>query len=316
MTNSAPILFVTRDDDPDANAWLTTLRAALPEADILSFAAANNKQRQHCEVAIVAAADTDKLSSLPKLRWVQSLWAGVESLLACAALDEVLIVRMVNPELSQTMAEAVLAWTLYLHRDMPAYREAQSQRQWSPRPYTPASEKRVGVLGCGELGMTALARLHANGFQTLGWSRSPKHLPHSQHYQGTAGLETMLGLCDILVNLLPATEQTRHLLNADRLAQLPNGAALINFGRGSVVDDAALLDALDSGALVHAVLDVFEPEPLHADSRFWRHPSVTVLPHISAPTPMESAAAAASDNIRGFLQDGTVPPSLDRNKGY
>ena len=133
MTNSAPILFVTRDDDPDAKAWLTTLRAALPEADILSFAAANNKQRQHCEVAIVAAADTDKLSSLPKLRWVQSLWAGVESLLACAALDEVLIVRklpyraMVR-ERDQLCLGRVVETRMRVERPLPVGRNAITVR--------------------------------------------------------------------------------------------------------------------------------------------------------------------------------------------
>lgn len=312
----APVLFVTRDGDPDAADWLDALRAAMPDITLMSFAEAPAEARQHCEVAVVAVADTDKLAQLPALRWVQSLWAGVESLLACPALDDVAIVRLIDEGLSTTMAEAALAWTLYLHRDMPAYRAAQQRREWAPRPYTPAADKTVGVLGCGELGCAALARLHEAGFRTCGWSRSPKTLPHATHFAGAAALPAMLAQCDILISLLPNTRETDRLLNKVTLASLPTGAGLINFGRANVIDDKALLDALDSGQIGHAVLDVFREEPLPPTSAYWTHPAVTVLPHISAPTPLGTAARRAANNVTQFLQHGTLPNSVDRQRGY
>ncbi|MDO6461514.1 glyoxylate/hydroxypyruvate reductase A [Granulosicoccaceae sp. 1_MG-2023] len=311
------VLFISRDNDPEAGQWLTALQAALPQTRLLSFEQADADARTTAQVAIVAVADTDKLSALPALRWVQSLWAGVESLLACPALANTPIVRMTDPGLSRTMAEAVLAWTLYLHRDMPAYRQAQTNAQWAPLPYRPAGDKTVGVLGCGELGRAALASLNQAGFQTRAWSRSARTLPGTQHFAGLQTLPDLLHACDILVNLLPATAATEKLLNRPRLACLPRGAALINFGRGSVLDDQALLAELDSGRLSHAVLDVFRDEPLPPDSPFWQHPSVTVLPHISAPTPVHSAAAAAAaSNVRRFLQRGVIPTPVDRERGY
>ena len=126
----------------------------------------------------------------------------------------------------------------------------------------------------------------------------------------------MLGRADILVLLLPLTDATRGLIGADALARMKPGASLINFGRGALVDDAALLARLDAGLLEHAVLDVFAVEPLPEGSPFWAHPRVTVLPHISAPTNVASAAQIVADNLRRYFRDGTIPRAVDRRAGY
>jgi glyoxylate/hydroxypyruvate reductase A len=126
----------------------------------------------------------------------------------------------------------------------------------------------------------------------------------------------MFARTSILVCLLPLTPDTRGLLNAARLAQLPKGASLVNFARGAIVQDADLQDALNAQHLQHAVLDVFETEPLPIASWHWQHPQVTVLPHISAPTDKQTASAIVAGNIRRYRDDGSLPVLVDVAKGY
>jgi glyoxylate/hydroxypyruvate reductase A len=248
---------------------------------------------------------------------VQSTWAGVEAILP-AVPDGVAIARMVDPQLADTMAEAVLAWTLYLHRDMPRYARQQSATQWQEHPLVRPDARRIGIVGLGVLGQAAARSLVGQGFPVAGWSRTPKVVDRVTCFDGDGGLLALLERSDIVVNLLPHTNSTVGLLGAAEFAAMPQGAALINFGRGQTVDDRALLDALDRGHLTHAVLDVFDVEPLPTDHRFWSHDSVTVLPHISGPTSVDTAAVIAAENVRRFLATGELPAGalVDRTRGY
>nr|WP_243772197.1 glyoxylate/hydroxypyruvate reductase A [Burkholderia anthina] len=256
------------------------------------------------------------MRQLPNLRWVQSLWAGVERLVADLPDARFAIVRLVDPQLAAIMAEAVLAWTLYLHRDMPAYTAQQRRHEWTVRPYRRSHDVTVGILGIGELGEPSARRLLDAGFKVRGWSRSVKALDGIETFAGVEGLPAMLGGCDIVVCLLPLTPQTTGLLDARRLGCLPKGAAVINFSRGPVIDDQALRDALDAGQLRHAVLDVFNQEPLPAASWHWDHAGVTVLPHISGPNDRSTAAKIVADNLKAFRETGIVPAAVDRTRGY
>ena len=242
--------------------------------------------------------------------------AGIEKLVG--AFDRPLpIVRLVDREMARTMAEAVLAWTFYLQRDMPAYARQQRERVWRPHGYRKPVDVTVGLLGLGALGAEAAVRLLGAGFPVVGWSRSPKagrgrrNLPW-----GPTVLAAMLGRCDILVCLVPLTAETRGLVNAARLAALKPGAAVINFARGPIVVTEDLIAALDGGRLAHAVLDVFDVEPLPADSALWSHPGVTVLPHVSGPTDMGSAAATVAANLRSYRKTGEPPQGVDAARGY
>jgi glyoxylate/hydroxypyruvate reductase A len=223
---------------------------------------------------------------------------------------------MIDPEMSRTMAEAVLAWTYYLQRDMPAYERQQRDQVWQQLAYRKPSALTVGILGLGALGTAAAARVGEAGFKVVGWSRSVKTLPGVETFSNDDGLVNMLGMSDIVVCLVPLTAQTRGLLHAGRLAAMKPGAALINFARGPVVVADDLLAALDSGHLSHAVLDVFDEEPLPPDSRFWHHPHVSVLPHISAPTDFETAAAVIAANIAQYREAGVLPGSVNTAFGY
>jgi glyoxylate/hydroxypyruvate reductase A len=301
---------------PDQEAeYLSILAAAMPEERLIPFRAMGDADRAAARVAVVANPDPAEVAALPNLVWVQSLWAGVEKLVG--TFDRPLpIVRLVDREMARTMAEAVLAWTYYLQRDMPTYARQQRERTWQPHPYRKPSETTVGLLGLGALGLAAAERLVGAGFSVVGWSRTPKDAHGLDVAHGLDALPQMLGRCDILVCLIPLTPETRGLVNAARLAALRPGASLINFARGPIVVTADLIAALDRGHLGHAVLDVFDAEPLPAESPLWSHPAVTVLPHVSGPTDMDSAAATVAANLRAYRRSGQPPAGIDPARGY
>ena len=174
----------------------------------------------------------------------------------------------------------------------------------------------IGLLGLGALGAASARRLTKAGFRVVGWSRSPKHLPDVEALSGEQGLAAVLSMSDVVVCLMPLTSETRGLLNTRRFAQVKPGAALINFARGPIVVEPDLLAALGSGRISHAVLDVFDDEPLPATSPLWTHPHVTVLPHISAPTDRQTAAEVVPDTVRRFRRGERIADVVDANRGY
>lgn len=316
MATPPPIPFASSLPAPDAQRWIDALQAAMPEERVVPLAALDAAARAACEVAIVANPRPEDLRALPNLQWVHSVWAGVERLLAALPAGDPKVVRLVDPQLAETMAEAVLAWTLYLHRDMPRYARNQAARQWQPLDYVRPQDRTVSLLGLGALGTAAANRLRQAGFTVCGWSRTRKALPGVACFAGDDELPAMLRRTDILVGLLPLTSQTRGLVDAQVLATLPREAAFINFARGALVDDAALKAALDTGHLAHAVLDVFATEPLPAEAWPWSHPRVTVLPHISGPTDRGTASAIVAANLRSWRTQGLLPPTVDPQAGY
>ena len=288
----------------------------MPDENVVALEDLDATQRAACDVAVVANPRPEDVVSLPNLKWVHSVWAGVERLVTELPAGELKIVRLVDPQLARAMAEAVLAWTLYLHRDMPRYARQQSARQWVQHDVVRPEAKTVLLLGLGVLGAASAAKLLEAGFRVCGWSRRRKALPGVDCHAGAEELAALLERSDILVCLLPLTAQTRGIVNAETLAALRAGAAVINFARGPIVEDAALRSALDAGRVSHAVLDVFDREPLPAHAWQWTHPSVTVLPHISAATDPSTASAIVAANIRRYRESGVIPTSVDRAAGY
>jgi len=308
--------FICNPDYPFARQWIVSLQQAMPDEEVVPLSALDAHARASCTVAIVGNPLPQDVRQLPQLRWVHSVWAGVERLVADLADLELNVVRLVDPQLAETMAEAVLAWTLYLHRDMPLYAAQQTRRQWLAADYARPQDTTVGLLGLGALGEAAADRLAGAGFNVCGWSRMRKSVSHVECFAGAVELPAMLARTDILVCLLPLTVETRGLLNATTFAQLPHHASLINFARGPIVCDDALRAALDAERIRHAVLDVFSIEPLPPDSWQWAHPRVSVLPHISAPTDRQTASAIVGQNIRRYRETGEIPESVDLARGY
>ncbi|WP_025885210.1 2-hydroxyacid dehydrogenase [Asaia prunellae] len=295
---------------------LNAINAVLNNIRVLPFEDLTDGERRTARMAVVANPDPTNLLDLPMLEWVQSLWAGVDRLVDELSASSLKIVRMTDPQLAQTMAEAVLAWTLYIHRDMPAYHRQQREKHWEQLPLVSPQDRPVGILGMGNLGRVAAQRLKNNGFPVTGWSRSPWTKADIPMKYGPHGLEAILRNSSIVVVLLPLTPQTRGLLDDWRFGQMRKGAALLNFARGPIVDHAALIRALDRDHLGHAVLDVFEHEPLSEQDPLWGHPKVTVLPHITAPTQIGTATALAARNIQNFFDQGQIPRAVNRELGY
>lgn len=310
------IALVTRMTADVEQLWLTALSQKLPGETIIPFRDLDEASREKVDIAIVANPDPADIAQLRGLKWIHSVWAGVERLVGELGESRLPIVRLVDPQLSRTMAEAVLAWTYYLFRDMPAYAQFQRQRVWQQLAYRRPEQVTVGLLGLGALGAASAARLKEAGFNVIGWSRAAKSLEGVETFHGEQGLDLLLNRSEILVCLLPLTGETKALLDGSRLSMLPKGASLINFARGPIVVTDALIAALGSGAMKHAVLDVFDVEPLPADNTVWDHPAITVLPHISAPTDRQTAAAIVAGNILTYRETGAFPPTVDMARGY
>jgi len=316
------IVFITNMSSKEQQIWLNTFSQLLPNEQFVLPEELTDEAALAVDIAIVANPDVNVLKRFPHLQWVQSLWAGVESLIPYFQKrnekkeTSIPLVRLIDPQLAETMAEAVLAWTLYLHRTMPEYAAQQRNKIWRPIDCPLAKHIRVSILGAGELGQASMKRLLQNHYQVNAWSRQPKVLPGVNHYSGEEGLVSLLQNTDILICLLPLTAQTHHLLDQQTLMHLPKGSKLINFARGGIINHEDLYALLEQRHLHHAVLDVFEQEPLDANSPLWTHPHITVLPHISATTNLASASQVVANNISLFRDKGVIPKSVDLIQAY
>jgi len=253
-------------------------------------------------------------SPFTRLRAVLSLWAGVEKIVGNPTL-RVPLARMVDSGLAEGMVEWVVGHVLRHHLGMDAH-ILKHDTVWNPVIPPLARHRRVGILGLGELGTACAQALSALNFDVAGWSRRPKEISGITCFHGSAQLGDILGRSEILVLLLPLTPDTENLLDAERLAQPPKGAVILNPGRGPLIDDDALLAALDSGQLAHATLDVFRTEPLPPEHPFWVHPQVTVTPHIASETRPETASLVIADNIRRAEAGEPLRFLVDRTAGY
>ena len=246
-----------------------------------------------------------------KLKAVLSLWAGVERIVGNETLT-VPLTRMVDTGLTEGMVEWCVGHTLRHHLGMDQD-VRRTDAEWKIHVPPLARDRRVTVLGLGALGQAVAVALKGLGFDVAGWSRTPKAVDGIACYDG---LRDALARSEILILLLPLTAATENLLNAERLAEMPRGAFVINPGRGPLIDDDALLAALDAGQIAHATLDVFRVEPLPRDHPFWAHPQVTVTPHIAADTRAASAAGVVAENIRRCEAGEPLLNLVNREAGY
>ena len=307
------MLLLVAEFAPDEQAaWLAALRLAMPRETI----ATEVRDRSFVEVALAANPEPGQLRDLPNLRLVQSLWAGIDRLLADPVLPNVPLCRMVDPAMADTMAEAALAHVLWLHRGHDGYARAQLAGIWRQHAYVPPSSRKVGVLGLGVMGGAVASRLANAGFDVAAWVARPRESGAMPVFCGADAFPVFLARSEIVVNLLPLTPATMRLLDAAAFAAMPASSTLVNLGRGQHVVEADLLAALDAGQLRHAVLDVLVDEPVAPTHWAWAHPHVTVLPHVAAPSNPASCAAIVAENLARLRGGQPLLHLVERGRGY
>lgn len=311
---AAPLTILMAAGPGNWERYAPPLRAALARDGIAADLVQEAAPEAVDFIIYAPSASLQDFTPFTRCKAVLSLWAGVERIVGNQSLTQPLC-RMVDPGLTEGMVEWVTGHVLRHHLGMDRY-ILKTDRSWGHDCPPLARGRKVAMLGMGALGEASARALQALNFRVEGWSRSPKTLPGLVTRHGADGLKETLKGADFVVTLLPRTPETENTLNAETLGWTNRGAVVLNPGRGPLIDDEALLAALDSGQIGHATLDVFRVEPLPQDHPFWSHPRVTVTPHIAADTRAETAVLVIAENIRRGVLGEPFINLVDRQRGY
>jgi glyoxylate/hydroxypyruvate reductase A len=306
---------VLSDTGADFKAWESAFRNGAPDVALLHDK--GGAMLPGIRYAMTWKPEADLYRRMPDLAALFVLGAGIERFLTDSSIPPQLnIVKMAEPGLTQAMEHYVLWQVLNHHRRFWELDAAQRRATWIDQSYPAPWERKVGVLGLGSLGEAVAMLLAEFGFATRGWSRSKKSIDGVQCFAGSAALDAFLDGVEILVCLLPLTEETRGILNAGLFAKLATGAGLVNVGRGAHLVESDLIPALDSGVLAAASLDVMSVEPLPAGHPFWKHPRIILTPHLAADVDPVTSAAAIRQQIARFEAGKPLEHVAERNRGY
>jgi glyoxylate/hydroxypyruvate reductase len=303
----------------DAAAWLHDFARALPEADLREWQPGDTAP---ADFAVVWKPPREMLDGRDSLRAVFNLGAGVDAILALEREHpgtlprHAPLIRLEDTGMASQMCEYVTHAVLRYLRRFDEYQLLQAEHRWKVLAPHPHDTFTVGVLGLGVLGTQVAQALTAFGLPVRGYSRGAKQVGGIVTFAGDAQFDAFLDGVKVLVNLMPHTPDTEGVLNARTFEKLAHGAYLINIARGAHLVEADLLDALASGQLAAATLDVFRDEPLPADHPFWREPRVTITPHISALTLREESVAQVAEKIGALLRGETVSGVVNPERGY
>lgn len=258
------------------------------------------------------------LKTLPNVKAIFSVGAGVDGFLADPEYPKhVPLVRFVDHSLSREMAQYVVMHTLIFHRQQRLFDEFQKKPKWQQMmPQRPTHETRIGILGLGEIGTMTGERLRDLDFKVAGWSRSKKNVKGIESFAGEDTMKAFLARTDILVCLLPLTPDTRGILNKNTFAMLPSGAFVINVARGGHLIEEDLVAAIASGHLAGATLDVFQAEPLPETSPLWKHPKITVTPHVAAISDPRAMARVVVEGLARQKAGKPIENVVDFDRGY
>jgi len=292
----------------DNETWYQELTAQFPDRPIYIYNQTDRLDEISDEInyAVIWNHPANDLKRYRNLKGILLLGAGTEHIDADSEVPEVPVVRLIDPEVLKDMGLYTLYWVMNQHRLYDTYRQQQKQLHWLRHNIPQPADIRITVLGLGAVGKEVASRLSVNGYSVSGWDAYPQQREGVDCFHGNAQLPKALEQADILVNCLPLTSSTKGFINSALLDKLPKGGALINISRGEIVNDTALLDALESDHLEHAILDAFSVEPLPTTSPYWRHPKITVTPHMSGATYARSAVKLIADNIRR-IENGEQP---------
>ncbi|MBL4907914.1 MAG: glyoxylate/hydroxypyruvate reductase A [Sneathiella sp.] len=295
--------------------WRTQLNKHVPDLEIRFWPEIGNPDE--IEFAMCFNMPHGELAKLKNLKAVFSLGAGVDHLFADPDFPRhIPFARVVDDELTSRMTEYVVQHVLNHHRYQHQYDAQQREKIWQENHAPAARERKVGILGLGTLGQGAATTLKYLGFDVAGWSRSPKDIDGVTNFHGGDQLDAFLARTEILICLLPLTAETRDIMNAELFSKLPEGAAIINPGRGPHLVEEDLITALDSGHLSAATLDVFRTEPMPQDNPLWSHPKVRITPHVASIANPDRVAALIAKNIIRARKGEPLVNQVDTTKGY
>ena len=307
-------LLIKAGRDPVEN-WIKAIAADLPDLDMRVWP--DTGDRDEVEFIIANRMPPGEFASFPNLKFVASTSAGVDRLLADPDLPaDVPIIRSVNTQRAATMCAWVCYQVIGHHRRFANYRQNQPKKIWEHQHYAPPDEVGIGVMGLGTLGGAVARTLRGLMYDVAGWSRSAKTMDGIKCFAGADQLGAFLGRSDIVVSVLPGTAETTDLLNRETLAKLPAGAYIVNCGRGNLIDEDALIEAMSSGQVAGAALDVFKTEPLPKDHPFWSHPKVLVSPHYSSNGGAKHGVGVIVENIRRVRAGEPLAEMVDKPAGY
>jgi glyoxylate/hydroxypyruvate reductase A len=297
-----------------ANEWRDAFSAQLPDLPIRFWPDVDDVK--DIEYLAFMHPDFDALPAFPNLKAMFSRAAGVEDIVHHPKLPKVPLGKVEPPGGDPMMTEYVIMHVLRLHREMPAYQQAQARREWRVAPITRPDHRRIGFLGLGLMATAPALILKSLGFPVSAWVRLPRQSAEIPVFHGADQLEPFLNQTDIAVCLLPLTAETEGIFCARTFAMMPKGSMLVNVGRGRHVVERDLIAALDSGQLSYAALDALWPEPLPAESPLWLHPKVTVMPHIARRPTVAQLVTEIVANIQRLRAGGSLLEEIDLMRGY
>ena len=304
----------------DTAVWVDAMRKAVPHLEVRGWPELGDIAQ--IDYAACWLPPAGLLSTLPNLKLMIALGAGVDGILNDPTLpSNIPLLRVVDRDLTSRMSEYIVMHVLMHSREHKRMARNQHDKVWDCFASPTAKEFCVGILGQGALGQDAAHKLLMMGYNVRGWSRRAKTVTGVSCYSGQAELGTFLSGTDILVSLLPATPDTKGIINRNLLSQLsrrgPFGAGIfINVGRGATQNEADILSCLDDGTLNAATLDVFGHEPLPNDSPFWHHPRVTLTPHSAANSDPVEICTYVSQSIAAFEAGQPFMHVVDKKQGY
>jgi glyoxylate/hydroxypyruvate reductase A len=298
----------------DKKAWRGTFADHVPALEIRFWPDVG--ELADVEYLAFMRPDFDILPTFPNLKAMFSRSAGVESFVDHPRLPRVPLGKIEPSGGDPMMTEYVVMHVLRLHRDLPGYQRAQTNREWRRTRIARPEERRIGFLGYGLMAKAPALVLRSLGFPVAAWVRTPRQEAEIPVFSGRDQLERFLGETDIAVCLLPLTRETEGIFCARTFAMMPQGAMLVNVGRGRHVVEADLIAALDSGQLSHAALDALWPELLPPSSPLWRHPKVTVMPHVARRPTVAQLVTEIAANIESLEDGGGLLQQVDIGLGY
>ncbi len=278
----------------------------------------NQAQRANTEALLAWGVPKGLLPEMPKLRWAQALTAGVEMWLSVPDLPRTLALTCARGTHRESMPENIMGGLFHLTKPYAAANQDQKTSIWTRRMAIPLNGQTLGILGLGEIGQRVARLATTLGMRVIGTKRNTTPLPDVAEVLPPSRTNEVLAQSDFVLLLLPATPETENFINTERLGHMKPTAYLLNFGRGALIDDAALIAAVTGRKIAGAVLDVFRQEPLPKEHPFWTTEGIQVLPHIGGGHPRRDSVVARLfvDNLGRFLDGKPLSQEVDRVAGY